>query len=282
MVGLGVMGAPMAARLLAAGFPVTVHSRSAAPVRAAVEGGAKAVTTPADVARDSDVVVVTVGDTPDLVAVVDGPDGLLAGAHAGLVVCDMGTHDPGAIPSIAARFADAGATFLDAPVSGGEVGAREGSLSIMVGGDAEALARAASVVDVLGRAVRVGGSGAGMLAKACNQLLVASTIQAVAEALTLARASGLDPELVREVMLGGFAASRVLELHGRRMIDADYTPGGRVALHAKDARIILEVAARAGLRLPGFEPVAAALERLIAEGGSELDHSALITLLGRD
>jgi 2-hydroxy-3-oxopropionate reductase len=232
------------------------------------------------VARSADVVIVMVPDTDDVRDVLGGPLGVLAGAHEGLIVCAMGTHLPAAMPPLAERCVASGVTLLDAPVSGGEIGARDGTLSIMVGGDPVAFERARPVLETMGRTVvRIGGSGAGQLAKACNQLIVGATIAAVAEALALARAGGVDPAVVREALLGGFAASRVLEVHGRRMIERDFEPGGRAALHAKDAHIILDTAAGFGLELPTFETVADAFDRLVAEGGGDLDHSALITLL---
>ena len=221
-----------------------------------------------------------VPDTADLEAVLDGPAGVLAGAHDGLIVCAMGTHLPAAMPPLAERCAERGCTLLDAPVSGGEIGAADGTLSIMVGGDAAAVERARPVLEAMGRSVvRIGGSGAGQLAKACNQLIVGATIAAVAEALALARAAGVDPAIVRDALAGGFAASRVLEVHGRRMLERDFAPGGRAALHAKDAHIILDTAEALGLDLPVFPAVAEAFDRLVAEGGGELDHAALITLL---
>lgn len=279
-VGLGVMGRPMARRILAGGIPLTVTSRTPASVAGLVADGATSAPTPAAVAASADVVCVMVPDTADLEAVLDGPDGLLAGAHPGLVICAMGTHLPAAMPPLAARCAERGATLLDAPVSGGEIGAGEGSLSIMVGGDAAAFERALPVLEAMGRTVvHIGPSGSGQLAKACNQLVVGATIAAVAEALSLARAAGADPATVREALAGGFAASRVLDVHGRRMLERDFTPGGRAALHAKDAHIILDTAASAGLDLPFFAAVADGFDRLVAAGGGDLDHAALITLL---
>ncbi len=279
-VGLGVMGRPMSRRILAAGFPLTVTSRNADALAEIVAAGAVAVASPADVAAAADVVCVMVPDTPDLEAVLDGPDGLLAGAHPGLVIAAMGTHHPAAMPPLAARCAAHDADLLDAPVSGGEIGAREGTLAIMVGGDTTAFDRARPVFAAMGETiVHVGASGAGQIAKACNQLVVGATIAAVAEALSLARAAGVDPATVRDALAGGFAASRVLDVHGRRMLERDFTPGGRAALHAKDAHIILDTAAGVGLDLPFFSAVADGFDRLVAGGGGDLDHSALITLL---
>ncbi len=279
-VGLGVMGRAMARRILAGGFPLTVHSRSEAAVAELVAAGARAAASAADVARASDIVIVMVPDAPDLESVLDGSTGLLAGARPGLVVAAMGTHHPAAMPLLAAHCAEVGVDLLDAPVSGGEVGAVEGSLSIMVGGDAADFERARPVFAAMGRTiVHVGASGAGQLTKACNQLIVGATIAAVAEGLNLARAAGVDPAVVRTALTGGYATSRVLEIHGGRMIERDFTPGGRSALHAKDAHIILDTAARLGVELPVFAVVADRFDRLVAAGGGDLDHSALITLL---
>jgi 2-hydroxy-3-oxopropionate reductase len=279
-IGLGVMGLPMALNILAAGFPVHVYARSAAKARDIDRRGATVVPTCRALAAASDVVIVMVPATADLETVVEGPNGLAAGAHGGLIVVAMGTHEPWAMPAIAERLAPRGAAFLDAPVSGGESAAIAGTLAIMVGGDPAVFERARPVLESMGRrVVRIGPVGTGQVAKACNQLIVGSTIEAVAEALTLAGALGADPAIVREVMLGGFAASRVLELHGQRMLDRDFTPGGRVALHAKDAHIVLEAAARAGVQVPGFVPVAAAFDTMVERGSGDLDHSALIELL---
>ena len=282
-IGLGIMGRPMAGNVLAAGFPLVTWSRSAGSASGLEAGGATVARSAAEVARAAEVLIVMVPDTADLKAVLDEPEGILAGAHAGLVVCAMGTHHPAAMPPLAERCAQLGVAFLDAPVSGGEIGARDGSLSIMVGGDAGAFERARPVFEAMGRTViHIGASGAGQLAKACNQLIVGSTIAAVAEALTLARAGGADPAVVRAALAGGFAASRVLDVHGQRMIERDFVPGGRAALHAKDAHIILDTAAALGLDLPFFVAVAEAFDRLVATGGGDLDHSALITLLEPD
>jgi 2-hydroxy-3-oxopropionate reductase len=282
-IGLGIMGRPMAGNLLAAGSKLVTWSRSSGSAPGLEADGARVAGSPAEVARSVDVLIVMVPDTADLEAVLDGPDGVLAGARAGLVVCAMGTHHPASMPPLAERCAEQGVAFLDAPVSGGEIGARDGSLSIMVGGDAAAFERARPVFEAMGRTViHVGRSGAGQLAKACNQLIVGSTIAAVAEALTLARAGGADPAVVRAALAGGFAASRVLDVHGQRMIERDFEPGGRAALHAKDAHIILDTATALGLDLPFFAAVAEAFDRLVANGSGDLDHSALITLLDAD
>jgi 2-hydroxy-3-oxopropionate reductase len=279
-IGLGVMGRPMAHHLLEAGFPLTVASRSPGPVEELAAAGAGAAGTPADVGRAADVVILMLPNPPDVDEVIFGANGIADGLAPGGVIVDMGTGDPLLAREWAAALAERGVDLLDAPVSGGEVGAREKTLSIMVGGRAEALERARPLLEAMGsRVVHVGDSGAGQIAKAANQLVVASTIEAVAEALVLAAAAGVSPRRVREALLGGFAASRVLELHGQRMLDANYVPGGRAGLHRKDARIISGLARRLGVATPAFDVVADALESLVEEGGSDLDHSALVTLI---
>jgi len=270
----------MAGHILAAGLPLTVHSRSRGPVDALVAAGAFDGGPAAGVAGQSDVVVLMLPDPPDVEAVLFGPDGVAAAAPKGSVVVDMSTGDPLLARDWAVRLADRGVGFLDAPVSGGEAGAIAGSLSIMVGGTAEALERARPILAAMGsRIVHIGDSGAGQIAKAANQLIVAATIEAVGEALLLATMAGADPVRVREALLGGFAASRVLEVHGKRMLDADYRPGARSALHRKDARIIQGLGRRLGSPMPAFDVVAQALESLVEQGGGDLDHAALVTLL---
>jgi 2-hydroxy-3-oxopropionate reductase len=274
------MGRPMAEHLLGVGIPLTVHSRSRGPVDALVAAGARDGGSVAGVARASDVVILMLPDPPDVAAVLFGDGGLVEGLRPGAVVIDMSTGDPQLAREWAARLAPSGVSFLDAPVSGGEAGAVAASLSIMVGGEVDALERARPVLAAMGsRIVHLGDSGAGQITKAANQLIVAATIQAVAEALVLAAKSGVDPVRVREALLGGFAASRVLELHGQRMIDGDFRPGGRSALHLKDARIIQGLARALGSPMPAFDVVAQALESLVGQGGGDLDHAALVTLL---
>jgi 2-hydroxy-3-oxopropionate reductase len=219
-------------------------------------------------------------DPPDVDAVIFGPSGLHEGLAPGAVVVDMSTGDPLLAREWAAALAEREIDLIDAPVSGGEVGAQEKTLSIMAGGRAQALERAMPVLLAMGRrVVHVGDSGAGQIAKAANQLVVASTIEAVAEALVLAAAAGVSPARVREALLGGFAASRVLELHGQRMLDANWKPGARSALFRKDARIISSLARRLHVVTPAFDVVAAAVESLVDQGGAALDHSALVTLI---
>ena len=279
-IGLGIMGKPMATHLLAAGFPLTVHSRSPAPVDALVAAGASRAGSPAQVARASDITITMLPDTPDVEQVLLGPGGVAEGAAEGTLVIDMSTIDPGPTRAMADKLASRGVRMLDAPVSGGEKGAIEGTLSIMVGADEAAFARAKPLFEAMGSTiVLVGPSGAGQVCKACNQLVVAATIEAVAEALVLAERSAVDPAKVREALMGGFAGSKILEIHGQRMLDHLYQPGFRARLHAKDARIVLEAAQESGAPVPSFEVVAGQLTRLVAEGGGDLDHSALHKVL---
>jgi 2-hydroxy-3-oxopropionate reductase len=280
VIGLGVMGAPMARNILARGFPLAVFSRSPGPVERLVTEGARAAATAGEAAATSDVLIVTVPDTPDLAAVMEGPDGVLSGAQAGLIVVDCGSHDPTTMPGLATALRERGADLLDAPLSGGEAGALAGSLSIMVGGEAAVLERARPVLEAVGSTiVHVGAIGAGQVAKAANQLVVAAAIEALAEAFILARASGIDAARLFEALAGGLAASRVLELNGPRMLTGDYTPGGKARFHLKDLRNARAVAAAHGLDLPTLDLVTTAFDRLVEAGRGDLDHSALLTLL---
>jgi 2-hydroxy-3-oxopropionate reductase len=279
-IGLGIMGRPMARHLLEAGFSLGAHSRSPGPVDELASAGAQPRVSPADVASDADVIITMLPDTPDVELVLFGENGVSSRLRPGSLVVDMSTIDPLATRRFAESFREMGAGMVDAPVSGGEKGAVEATLSIMVGGSEDDVTRAMPLLRALGTTiVHVGDSGAGQVAKACNQLVVASTIQAVAEALTLAERAGVDARRVREALLGGFAGSKILEIHGQRMLDRTFTPGFRSRLHLKDARIVLDTAERVGSAVPAFEVVADALRRLVNDGGGELDHSALFTLL---
>lgn len=279
-IGLGVMGRPMAHNLLRAGHELVVRSRSPAPVEQLVAAGAERGDASSELAAQVDVVITMLPDTPDVELVVLGEGGVRAGIRPGSLVIDMSTIHPSAARKIADAFADRNVVFLDAPVSGGERGALAGTLSIMVGGPKEAFVRALPILRVLGGNVtHVGGAGAGQIAKACNQLIVGAAIEAVGEALVLAAKAGVDPALLREALLGGFAGSKVLEVHGRRMVEADFAPGFRAALHRKDARIVLETAQEVGAPVPSFTEVARAFDALVDAGRGDLDHAALVTLL---
>lgn len=279
-IGLGIMGRPMALNLLEAGFGLVVHSRSPGPADELVAVGAERGANPQDVASRSDVVITMLPDTPDVELVLLGERGVVGGTRAGTLVIDMSTIRPLAAKDLAEAFERRGVSMLDAPVSGGDRGAIEGTLSIMVGGSATAFDRGRPILEVLGsNIVHVGPAGAGQVAKACNQLVVAATIQAVAEALVLAKKAGVDPAGVREALLGGFAGSKILEVHGQRMLAGDFQPGFRSVLHRKDARIVRQTAEELGSPVPLFEIAAEALEHLVEVGRGDLDHAALITLL---
>lgn len=280
-IGLGIMGRPMALHLVNAGYPLTVLASSG---RAAeLEGaGAKTAPSPAALAESSDLVITMVPDSPEVESVLFGPDGVAQGIRKGALYIDMSTIAPAVSIGIAARLNPLGVEALDAPVSGGQVGAENASLSIMVGGDGSAFARALPVFEKLGKnIVHIGDAGSGQVTKACNQVAVALTIQAVAEALTLARKAGVDVEKVRGALLGGLAQSRILDLHGKRIIDRNFSPGFRVRLHRKDMNIILQTARELSVPLPGSSLVATQMDALIAQGGQELDHSALALALER-
>lgn len=279
-IGLGIMGKPMAKNLLAAGYPLTVHDLVPAAVDEVVAAGAARGDSSARVAAASDVVITMLPDTPDVEAVFFGEGGVEEGVTRGSLVIDMSSIAPVPARRFAERLAVQDVPMLDAPVSGGEKGAIEAALSIMVGGPEDAFERALPILQKMGKnIVHVGSSGAGQVTKACNQLVVASTIEAVAEALVLAAKAGVDPAKVREALLGGFANSRILEVHGQRILDGTFAPGFRVRLHRKDARIITDTAAELGVPVPGFAPVAEALQRLIDADRGDLDHSALVTLI---
>ena len=282
-IGLGIMGKPMARNLLAAGFPVTAHSRSPGPVDELVNAGAARADDAASVAASSDVTITMLPDTTDVEQVLVGAGGVIEGVAAGALVIDMSSIDPGPTREIATAFASKGVAMLDAPVSGGQKGAIDATLSIMVGGDDTSFARATPIFEGLGKnIVHIGPSGAGQICKACNQLVVAATIEAVAEALLLAERSGVDAAKVREALLGGFAGSKILEVHGQRMLDRSFDPGFRIGLHRKDARIVEEAAAATATPIPSFTAVTAQLQKAVDAGDGDRDHSALYGELVRE
>lgn len=281
-IGLGVMGRPMAKNLLKAGFPLVAHSRSQGPVDETVAAGALRASSPADVARRATRIITMLPDSPDVEQVMEGANGVFAAVQPGTILIDMSTIAPGTARRLAARAASLGATMLDAPVSGGEIGAINGTLSIMVGGDAAAFAKATPVLEAMGnpeRIIRIGDSGAGQLCKACNQLVIGGTLAVVSEAFALARKAGVDPAKVREALLGGFAASRVLEVHGERILTGNYKPGFRAALYAKDYRIVSATLAEQHSSAPVSAVVQQLVEALMAAGRGEDDYSALATVL---
>lgn len=271
MVGLGLMGVPMVQRLAERGAEVIVRSRRHASYDA-VRGSAAWAESMSEVAATGTVLLSLPAD--DQVAAV--VDDLLPHLPAGAVVIDTSTTRPATAERLAATVRAAGARFVDAPVSGGPTAARDGSLSIMVGGDDVAIAAALPVLgELAGRVTVIGGPGAGQVAKACNQAIVGTTINAVAEALSLAERAGADPAAVRDALLGGYAASRVLELHGRRMLEQDFEPGGRAATQLKDLGIIAELARTVGAEVPVTAAATRRYEHLVEAGHADLDHAAV-------
>jgi 2-hydroxy-3-oxopropionate reductase len=278
-IGLGIMGKPMASNLLAAGYELTVHNRSRGPVDELAARGARRADSPRDAAADSDVVITMLPDSPDVEAVVLGPAGVAERIAEGSLYIDMSTIGPATSRKIAAVLSERGIDAVDAPVSGGEPAAQSGQLSIMAGGNEDAVERARPIFDVLGKsATHIGPAGAGQVAKAANQVVVALTIQAVAEALTLARKAGVDPARVREALLGGFAQSRILDLHGQRMLDGNYDPGFKLGLHRKDLAIALQLGREEHAPLFATAQAAELMDALLAQGAGDRDHSAIATL----
>ena len=270
-IGLGIMGHPMAMHLHAAGHALAVAERASLPADA--RAAAQVLPDPSAVAARSEVVVLMLPDTPDVEAVLLGANGVLAGLRPGTLVIDMSSISPGATIGFAQKVAQAGGEWLDAPVSGGEVGAKAASLTIMAGGTEQAFARALPLLQLMGKNItHVGGDGAGQTCKVANQMIVAANIEAVAEALTFAKQSGADPARVREALMGGFAASRVLEVHGKRMIDRTFQPGFRIKLHQKDLNLALSGAKDLGMSLPGVENA----QRMFGGCSPDLDHSAMV------
>lgn len=281
-VGLGIMGRPMALNLRKAGHALAVYARRADSMKPLVEAGATACGSPQEVAASADITFICVADTPDVEQVILGDKGLLQGARKGSVVVDMSTISPVATRRYADELGRCGAEMLDAPVSGGEVGAINGTLSIMVGGKPAVFERVKPYLDAMGKnIVLVGANGAGQVAKACNQIVVAVTIQAVAEAMTFARKQGVDAGKVRDALLGGFAGSKILEVHGKRMLDNDFRPGFKTRLHQKDLKIVIDSAHQLGLTLPATALVAQNMNSLMGTGDGDLDSSALIKVLER-
>jgi 2-hydroxy-3-oxopropionate reductase len=281
-IGLGLMGRPMAMHLIRAGHNLHLWARRAATLEAFAETSAQAHGSPAEVARRSDVVITVVADGPDVIQVLLGDDGVAAGSRPGLIAVDMSTIASATARDVGNRLADAGISFLDAPVSGGEVGAINASLTIMVGGDAAVLERVLPLLEKLGKSVTlIGGIGAGQVAKACNQILTGVTVAAVAEAFNLARRSGVDPARVRQALLGGSAQSRTLEVHGQRMLDRNFKPGFKAWMHQKDLRIVLEEAHRLGLMLPNTAATAQLFNAAVGSGLGDEDSIAVLQILER-
>lgn len=278
-IGLGIMGKPMARNLLKAGYPIVVYNRSRPAMDALVADGAALADSPKAIAQQADVVISCVSDSPDVEAVALGNNGVIEGAKSGLLYLDMSTIAPATARKVYTALKAKGIDALDAPVSGGDIGAQQGTLSIMVGGDESAFQRALPILQAMGKnIVYIGEAGAGQVTKACNQIVVALTVQAVAEALTLAKKAGVDVARVREALLGGFAQSRVLEVHGKRILEGDFQPGFKLNLHRKDMNIVLQTGREAGVPLFGSAQVTSMMDALLAQGSGDLDNSALATL----
>jgi len=277
-IGLGVMGRPMAGHLLAAGHRLTVHNRSRKAVDDLVAAGAVAAGSPLEVAQASTIVITMLPDTPDVEAVLAGERGVLAGLQPGAVVIDMSSISPAVTARLARMVAARGASMLDAPVSGGEIGAVNATLSIMVGGDPAAFERVRPVLALMGHADRIihigDEPGSGQICKVCNQIAIGGALAGVGEAFAVAAAAGVDRAKVRQALLGGFAASRVLEVHGERILNGNFVPGFRTRLFQKDLRIAEETAADEGVAVPVTDIVASRANAIVASGGADLDYSA--------
>ncbi len=278
-IGLGIMGKPMAYHLLKAGYSLSVSEKNKAAVEL-VEAGARSFPTNKEVAENSDIVITMLPDSPDVEEVVLGKDGVIEGLKEGALFIDMSSIAPATAKKIYQSLQEKSVEALDAPVSGGQVGAEAASLSIMVGGSEAAFERALPLFKLMGKnIVLIGGAGAGQTTKVCNQMIVGITIQAVAEAFTLAKKAGVNLEKMREVLLGGFAQSRILDLHGKRIIDQNFKPGFKIKLHRKDMNLALQAGKEYSVPLYGSSIVAANMDALIAQGNGELDHSALALLV---
>lgn len=279
-IGLGLMGAPMASNLLVAGYELTVHNRSPEKQRPLVEAGADAAAGPSEVAASSDVVITMLPDTPDVEGVLAGPDGVFQAARPGTLVIDMSTISPVVTRELSDAAARRGLAMLDAPVSGADVGAREGTLAIMVGGEPDAVARAMPLFEVMGSKItHVGPSGAGQVVKACNQVITSVTIAAVSEAIVLGERAGVAPERMLEAVSGGLAGSKVIDIKRPQLLSREFEPGFTVDLHHKDLGIVLSTAREYGVSLPLTAIVDQLLESLRARGMGDRDHTALLALI---
>lgn len=275
-IGLGIMGKPMAHNLLQAGFPVSVCARRPEVITELTEAGATAYPSPQALAPNVDIIITMVSMTPDVEDILISKNGIIKTAKPGCIVIDMSTISAIATRRMAELLDKKQIEMLDAPVSGGEKGAIDGTLTIMVGGKKNVLDSVRKILDHLGKTiVHIGDHGAGQVAKACNQIILAETIVAVSEAFQLAKASGVDPGKIREALLGGFANSKILEIHGKRMLEQDYKPGFKASLHRKDMHIALDHAHQVGIEIPGAKYAMHCLDRLVSKGHSEMDSSAL-------
>ena len=283
-IGLGVMGKPMALNLRKKGHDLVVHSRSRGPVDELVAAGARAASSPAEVAAQATVIITMLPDTPDVERVLKAPDGVLSTLRKDSLVIDMSSISPVVTKQLAALVEAQGGFMLDAPVSGGEIGAKGGTLSIMVGGPEAAFVRARPILEGMGnpeRIVHIGESGAGQVCKLCNQVAIGGALAGVSEAFALARKAKVDPARVRQALLGGFAASRVLEVHGERMLTGNYVPGFRTKLYQKDLRLANEAAQANSVAMPATALITQLVNALVASGGGDLDYAAIGTVVAK-
>lgn len=280
LIGLGIMGKPMGRNLLRAGYPLFVRDVNAAAVDELVAEGAVAGATSLEVAAACDVLITMLPDSPEVQAVYAGPDGAFEALRPGWLAIDMSSISPGVSRDLAARAASAGAELIDAPVSGGDKGAIAGTLSIMVGGSADGFARATPILQAMGKTiVHCGPAGAGQVVKVANQVVVAVVIEAVSEALVLGTKAGVDPIRIVEVLQGGLAATKVLEMRSTNFLEGTFDPGFRIRLHLKDLKNALELARETGVVLPATALVEQLMQAARAAGRSDLDHSGLITVI---
>lgn len=279
-IGLGIMGKPMARNLMQAGYGLVVHNRSRGPVEELAAEGAEAAGSPGEVAAESGIVITMLPDSPQVQEVMSGEGGILESVREGSLIIDMSTISPVVTSELAREAAERGVGMLDAPVSGGDVGAQQGTLSIMAGGSPEDFKRAEPLFEVMGKTVvHVGESGAGQVVKACNQIVVALTIEAVSEALVLGSKAGVDPAVILKVLSGGLAGNKVMEVRGPNFLEHNFTPGFKIDLHHKDLGIALAAGREYGVPLPVTAIVDQMLDALKVMGKGGQDHSALITLI---
>ena len=280
-IGLGIMGKPMAANLIKGGHTLFLHSRSGVPQELTATGGI-ACESARKVAQQSEIIILMLPDTPDVEKVLFGPEGVVNGLTAGKTVVDMSSISPIETKKFAKKINELGCEYVDAPVSGGEVGAKNAALTIMAGGSEATFNKVKPIFDLLGKNITlVGGNGDGQTCKVCNQIIVALNIEAVGEALLFASKAGADPAKVRQALMGGFAASRILEVHGERMIKRTFDPGFRIELHQKDLSLALSGARAMGLSLPNTATAQELFNSCVANGGAKWDHSALVRALER-
>ena len=279
-IGLGIMGKPMCGHLLAAGYKVCIYDLSPEPVAELSSQGASACTCSSEIAKESDIIFIMVPDTPDVEAVLFGQDGLAEELKPGSIVVDMSSISPIETKEFALKLDALGIKMLDAPVSGGQVGAEQATLSIMVGGQPDVFEQIKPYFELMGKnIVHIGSNGDGQTCKVANQIVVALTIEAVSEALLFASKAGADPRKVREALLGGFAQSRILDLHGERIIGRNFDPGFRIKLHQKDLNLALQAARNLGLSLPNTATAQELFNAVASRDGSDLDHSAMVLAL---